>query len=208
MTTERVRNDYLTNDQRQGIQAARRLDETCHTDFAHIDQVTRLALKLYDELAPLHECSPIEKYWLHMASLLHDTGWIEGAKGHHKASLQIILNTPMLPLDSHERLLIGSIARYHRKAYPSLKHDHYRALDVYERHTVSVLAGILRVADGLDQRHLSAVEDIRVILDPPVVKIQYMSELPAQIEAQAAQRKCGLLEKALNIQLVFEEVVV
>lgn len=207
MATDREQNAYLTPDQRHAVDAALKLGETCHVDFGHIAQVTRLALKLFDGLASLIECSLIEKYWLHMASLLHDIGWVEGAKGHHKASLQIILNTPMLPLDNHERLLIGSIARYHRKAYPSLKHDHYRTLDVYERHTVSVLAGILRIADGLDQRHLNVIEDLRVSIRHPQVKIEYICGLPALAEIQAAQRKGGLFEKVLNVDLDFEEIV-
>ena len=197
----------LTSSQRQAVAAAVRLGETCHTDLNHVQQVTHLALTLFDGLAPARTGTPVEKYWLLMAGLLHDAGWIEGAKGHHKASLQIILNTPILPLDNRERLVIGSIARYHRKVLPDLKHDHYRALSEEERSQVDYLASILRVADGLDHRHLGVVEELRVDLSPSLVRITFLSDRPAQIEIKNALEKGDLLKKVLERDLDIQEAL-
>jgi len=126
------------------------LAETCNYDVDHTHRVTQLSLLLFDDLASVHNLGMRERYWLEYAALLHDIGWIEGQKGHHKVALRIILTTPMLPFDSKERLIIGSIARYHRRALPNLSHDHFATLSPEEQQIVQILASLLRLADGLD----------------------------------------------------------
>ncbi len=79
------------------ISAVLELAQTCEFDSSHTHQVARLSLRLFDQLQPLHDLSGKERDWLHYAALLHDIGWIEGWKDHHKVSLRIILDTPLLP---------------------------------------------------------------------------------------------------------------
>ena len=129
------------------------LAEACKYDAEHSNLVTSYALTLFDALREIHNYGPLERGWLEMAGILHDIGWIDGRDGHHKATLKIILNSPMLDLSNKERLLVGSIARYHRKSLPGLEHDHYAALEPDERQLVLTLASLLRLADGL--AHLS-----------------------------------------------------
>jgi exopolyphosphatase/pppGpp-phosphohydrolase len=144
--------------------AVLKLAQTCKYDAKHTDQVTRYALSLYDTMQPLHKYGPLERSWLEMAGILHDIGWIDGREGHHKTTLKIILNSPILDLSNKERLIVGSIARYHRKSLPGLEHDHFAALEPGERRMVVTLASILRLADGLD--HLGE-QKIRSILVEP-----------------------------------------
>jgi len=136
------------------------LAQLCEYDAGHSHQVARLALRIFDSLKSLHGLQEKERFWLHCASILHDIGWLEGQQAHHKASLAIILNAPQLALNNKERLIIGSIARYHRKALPNPDHDHYAALETKEQKVVSKLAAILRVADGLDHSHHSHIREL------------------------------------------------
>ena len=162
--TEKTQKDELINnispEDEERLPAVIHLAETCNYEVEHTHQVTRLALRLYDELSTLHQLGNRERFWLQCAALLHDIGWIEGRKGHHKAALRIILTTPMLPFDSKERLIIGSIARYHRRALPDLSHDHFESLSPEEQQIVRILAAILRMADGLDCIHQNRVRDV------------------------------------------------
>jgi alpha-galactosidase len=48
--------------------------------------------RLFDELQPLHLLGAQERFWLNAGALLHDIGWIEGQKGHHKTALRTILH--------------------------------------------------------------------------------------------------------------------
>jgi len=186
------------------LKAVLYLAESCEYEVGHTHQVTRLALRLFDELHPLHQLGAEERSWLHMGALLHDIGWIEGQKGHHKTALRIILKTKLLPFDNRERLLIGSIARYHRGALPKKKHDHFATLKLSERQIVSVLAAILRVADGLDRSHQSLIQDLSCEVTPEQILVRCSALRPAELEREIAMRKGQLMEKVFKRNLVIE----
>lgn len=177
------------------------LAQTCEYEAVHTHHVTRLALRLFDELHALHNFGEKERFWLECAALLHDIGWIEGWKGHHKASLRIILSTPILLFSSRERYMVGSIARYHRLALPSLKHDHYAALDEEEREIVNGLAAMLRVADGLDRSHQSRVLNLQCKVTRKKVLVHCIAESDISEEVQMALQKGDLLVKHFRRKL-------
>jgi len=182
-------------------QAVMSLAQTCETELAHTQHVTALALRLFDATLNLHHLGNREREWLEYASLLHDIGWVEGWKEHHKTSLRIILSTSLLPFDGKERLVIGSIARYHRKAEPSAKHDHFTVLEPDERRSVIVLSAILRLADGLDRQHKSRVKDISCRVGPKTVRLTCLAVEKPEEEFQAAAEKGTLFEQVFNRRL-------
>jgi len=164
----------------------------------HVQQVTRLALQLFDDLKPLHGLGMQERAWLQYAGLLHDIGWIEGATGHHKTALRIILETPLLPFDARERLIIGSIARYHRGALPAARHAHFAELKPLEQRLVGILAGLLRVADGLDCTHQSLVEGVTAQVVGKRIVIRCHARQQAAEEFADATAKSDLLVQMLK----------
>ena len=188
----------LPPDQQDILKTVLRLAQTCEYELEHTNQVTFLAVRLFDELQNLHQLGEIERSWLVYAALLHDIGWIEGWKSHHKVTLRIILNTPMLPFNNIERLIIGSIARYHHKALPELSHDHYAALSPGQRQRVDILAGCLRLADGLDRSHQQLITDLKCKVTKKKIRITCESSQPALEEYAAAQSKKNLLEMAFS----------
>ncbi len=185
-----------------------RLEEVLNTarsfnyNEGHSSQVTRLAMRLFDELGELHGLGAEERFWLQCAGILHDIGWIEGQKGHHKTSLRIILAEPKLPFDERERNIVGSIARYHRKRLPNKGHRQFAALRRDERQKVKVLSAILRVADGLDFTQQSLVKDITSEVSPKQVIVNCSLSGEAEIEQKRAMEKGDLFEKVFNRDLV------
>jgi exopolyphosphatase/pppGpp-phosphohydrolase len=192
----------LDPDELEITRAITALSETCGYEAEHTLHTTHLALRIYDDLQKLHEMPPYQRFRLICAGLLHDIGWSEGWRGHHKTGLRIIQETPMLPFDSKERLLIGSIVRYHRRALPDTKHDHYAALEPEERTLVDQLSAFLRIADGLDRTHRSIVKDISCRYSTKKIIIQCASRLPALEEEKSARNKGDLLEKVYQRKLV------
>lgn len=174
------------------------LAQTCEYEVEHTNQVTFLAVRLFDELHSLHNFGEVERSWLVYAAVLHDIGWIEGWKNHHKVSLRIILSTPMLPFNNKERLIIGSIARYHRKSLPDLSHDHYSALLPAQRNTVKILAGCLKLADGLDRSHQQLINDLRCKVTKKKILITCETTRPALEELDSFKSKKNLLELAFS----------
>jgi len=187
------------------LEAVIHLAETCEYEVEHTHQVTKLALKLFDELQPLHNLGNQERFWLHAAGLLHDIGWIEGQKGHHKTALRTILSAKSLPYGNRERLIIGSIARYHRGALPKKKHSHFAALKPPQRRMVSILAAILRVADGLDRTHQNLIKDLSCEITPEKIIIRCSVNQSAEIECAFALKKGRqLLEEVMEREMVVE----
>ncbi len=197
-----------STEQELSLQSALRLAQTCEYPANHTHQVARLALRLFDQLQPLHLLTSTHRFWLHAASILHDIGWINGQKAHHKTALDIILNSPILTCGPNERLIIGSIARYHRKALPSPKHDHFAALLTEDQHSVSILASLLRVADALDRTHQSRVLDLKTRSTARKVYLTCRISTPNAPEEQAAVQEKGdlftqIFERTLSLTWKF-----
>jgi exopolyphosphatase/pppGpp-phosphohydrolase len=195
-------NDDLSEQNIGNLQHIFQLAEYCKYDADHAWQVTKFALQLFDDLRELHHFGTTERYLLTCASILHDIGWIEGWQNHHKTTLIIILETKLLPFDSKTRLLIGSIARYHRGALPSKKHDHYATLDENEKKVVSILAACLRLADALDETHHQRIQAINCQIKKNKIVLQCQIKEPASEEEKACREKCDLLEKVFRRHLI------
>jgi len=185
------------------LRAVVRCAERCRYEAEHTRQVTRLALALFDALQPAHGLAKEDRLLLRCAAILHDIGWLAGKKGHHKTALGLILNDATLPFDDRQRRVVGCIARYHRKALPSAKHAHFASLSRGDQERVRHLAGLLRVADGLDRTHRNVVRSLRCEVTPSEVIIRCATDGPAADETLAASDKGRLLADALGRKLVF-----
>ncbi len=192
----------LAGDER--LRPALRLAEACRYEVGHTHHATRLALRLFDELKPLHGLNEEARFWLTCAALLHDIGWAEGGASHHKAALKLIVESPLLPWDQRLRRLIGCVARYHRKSVPDLSHEHFAALSPADQQHVRVLAGVLRVADALDRSHRSLVHDLACLVTPESIVVRYRSDQPCPFEEAKARDKADLLEEVFGRRVEIE----
>ncbi|MBI5726068.1 MAG: metallophosphoesterase family protein [Planctomycetes bacterium] len=164
----------------------------------HATQVTRLALSLFDQLRTLHELSDGERDLLELAAILHDIGWVKGQKGHHKTSLEIIMDSPILKMDRRTRLIVGNIARYHRKALPADDHELYVEMNDADRGLVCKLAAMLRLADGLDRTHSDAVAGVSCKVERRRVTVVCKAKASAEPEKQTALDKSDLFEEVFG----------
>ena len=103
-----------------------------------------------------------------------------------------------------EQVVVANVARYHRGGPPKLKHRNYGALDKELRRRIKRLSAILRVADGFDRGHVSAVSDLktrwiqRAIRITPVPASQRTS---MRLEIWGANRKSELLAKVAGVPI-------
>jgi exopolyphosphatase/guanosine-5'-triphosphate,3'-diphosphate pyrophosphatase len=175
-----------------------------HDDREHTRQVAWISLRIFDDLKPLHGLGRSDRTLLECAALLHDTGWSGGRKGHHKRSYGIILQEQALPFADGERRVIAAIARYHRKAAPDLSHPEFETLDPPDRRTVQVLAGILRVADGLDVTHQNLLKEISCHEKPGAVICRCRFSGPADAEKKSAEKKSDVFSMVFCRDFVIE----
>jgi putative phosphoesterase len=186
------------------LKAVRRLARECNYEEQHSEHVTSLALDLFDELQPLHGLTSEDRFLLNCAGVLHDIGWIEGQKGHHRTAMKIIVDSQTLPFTEDQRRKVALIARYHRKALPKNSHPLFSQLSNKNKRKTRILAGILRIADGLDRTHTCAVKSVKCDLSGNDIVVGYNVCCPSPLEMEAAYEKSDLLRQALgrNIRLV------
>ncbi len=162
----------------------------------HVQHVARLAVHLFDELEDLHGLGDDDRFLLESAALLHDIGWsvAPAGRGHHRESARLIREHAWQHFNPTSVNLLALVARYHRKSPPDLEHEEFAALAPRERERVQLLAGLLRIADGLDHSHAQAVEHLSAEIVPGRVILHLSSRRPLAGEVGAAQRKSDLAE--------------
>ena len=132
----------------------------------HGQHVDHLAEQLFAQLQPLHGLDGRWLYRLRIACCLHDIGFASGRKGHHKKGMRIVEQDTSLALLPEDRSLVAQLVRYHRKAWPALRHRRFAALGKKDREALNKAAALIRMADALDYRHMEAVHDVAVDLQP------------------------------------------
>jgi len=171
---------------------------------SHAEHVKNLCLRLFDDLQALHRMGDVERELLEAAALLHDVGYHISAEQHHKHSDYIIRNSAMPGFTNDEAEIIAGIARYHRKSLPKKKHESFARLTVAEQIEVQVLAGILRICEGLDRRQQQNVMSLRARHNAGDIEIQLTCPTGVpDIELWGAERRKDLMERTLNRKVRF-----
>jgi exopolyphosphatase / guanosine-5'-triphosphate,3'-diphosphate pyrophosphatase len=179
-----------------------RLAEQMDEDFTHSARVARLALELFDATGGLHDLGDDCREVLEAAALLANVGLFLSHAGHHKHSYYVIRNSELLSgFTDREIELIAQVARYHRKSVPRPKHAEFAALDPPEQHRVRVLAGVLRIAVGLDRNHAGRVRGLSCRRDEDgtvVVEVQPQPAADVSLELYAANQRTDLLSEVVG----------
>lgn len=174
-------------------------------DKLHAEQVARLACRLFDDLNELHKYGEEARDLLEAAAFLHDIGHHISYSRHHKHTYYLIKNSDVAGFDEHEVELIANIARYHRKAHPSEKHQPFKEFSKDDRRQVTTLAALLRLADACDRRHVQAIADLKVKVDDEKVTLRLQAVDSADVERWLIEdRAADLFESAFRRKIVVE----
>jgi exopolyphosphatase / guanosine-5'-triphosphate,3'-diphosphate pyrophosphatase len=174
----------------------------CHVEQPHSSHVQRLALILFDALGERLGCTAEDRLALADAALLHDAGYHISYERHHKHSYHLILHADLLGMPPSEQVVVANVARYHRGAPPKLTHGNYNVLDKTLRRRIKRLAAFLRIADGFDRGHSSAVADLRIRALQRAVRITPVANdrrANMRLDMWGANRKSGLLARLVGI---------
>src|SRR6266536_1758699 len=175
-------------------------------DWPHARQVERLSTQLFHATRPLHELDDHARRLLERAAFLHNTGMMIETRRHHKHSFRLIKDTKLPDFTDEERYEIACIARYHRRAVPSMSHEEFASLSRSARQRVSALSALLRIADALDYSHDGRV--LHLAAEPALCDekvwaiclwVRPLADL--DIEREKAYEKADLFEKVFKRKL-------
>jgi exopolyphosphatase/guanosine-5'-triphosphate,3'-diphosphate pyrophosphatase len=183
------------------LELARRFARKCRSNERHCEQVARVAVEIFDALRDAYALPPAGADILRAAALLHDIGYLINHERHHKHAYHLIMHGDLRGFSAREIELIANVARYHRRVFPKKSHPNFARLDRAERRLVRRLAGILRVADGLDRTHGQVIERVRCRMGDGWVRIHAAAARDPSIELEDAKRKAALFERAFGSDL-------
>jgi exopolyphosphatase/guanosine-5'-triphosphate,3'-diphosphate pyrophosphatase len=174
---------------------------------AHSERVAELACELFEATSELHGIGGEYEELLEAAGLLCNVGLAISHDRHHLHSYYVIRNTDVLTgFTDHELELIALIARYHRKSSPKARHPEFAQLSESDQHRVRVLAGLLRIAVGLDRTRDGVVVGVSVE-SPSKKSLRFVAEIDgddAELELYSAASRKDLLEEALGVSVELE----
>jgi exopolyphosphatase/guanosine-5'-triphosphate,3'-diphosphate pyrophosphatase len=176
------------------------LAERCDDDLTHSAHVAALALQLFDSTEPQHGLPTEAREYLEAGALLANVGLVISHSKHHLHSYYVIRNSELTGLTDAEIEIIAQIARYHRKSAPKASHAEFGRLSPEDQRLVKTLAGILRVAIGLDRSHDGRVRSVMAQMrnDRLVVEAVAKRGKEISLELYTANERSDLLEEVLG----------
>jgi len=180
------------------------LGERCGYWPEHAQQVTRLALAIFDQTRSVHGLTDREREWLEYGALLHDIGVHISYERHHRHSYYLIKNGDLRGFDPEEIEIIALLARYHRQATPKKSHEGYADLGGSKRKAVKAMAAMIRLAEGLDRSHSQALAGIDLYPRGDDYLARLRTAGDAELELWAAHRHVAPLEGVLGRPIRFE----
>jgi exopolyphosphatase/guanosine-5'-triphosphate,3'-diphosphate pyrophosphatase len=186
----------LTDDPRR--RSIMELAYRCNWHETHSRHVCGLSMQLFEALRDALGLTDADRDLLEYAALLHDIGYHISHHNHHKHALYLIQNADLRGFSEDEIQIMGHIARYHRRSMPKRSHEMFHALPKAVRARIRKLAGILRVADGLDRSHYQNVSSLTTSLTSEALDISLSTQSDPALEIWGAERKSDLLQEELG----------
>ena len=175
----------------------------------HALQVSKLSLKIYDELVRLKllNDNPEDRVILEAAAVLHDVGHPQ--EPHHEVSFDFLAEEiPKLTADapiSNAALstLLTSVLWHNERNY--LKRG---SVEILDRNRSEKVAAIIRVADGLDLPSQPPIETVNLRLENQRLRFIIVSKRPVDLQIAQAKEKSDLMKSAFVLQdIIFEHSV-
>ena len=192
--------------------AARRsvqqLADRCDDRTEHSQHVAELATQLFDVLEEPLNLQPEWRRYLEFSSLLANVGVVVSHAKHHLHSYYLIRNSELMGLTDQEVEIIAQVARYHRKSVPKSEHVEFSALSTTDQRIVQSLAGILRIAIGLDRTYDARVKSVSVKVSANELLIAAKSrgkKSDISLNLYAANERKGLLSEVSKRKVKFTE---
>lgn len=182
------------------------LARRCQAPEAHSRHVADLALSLFDQTKGEHRLGQQERTWLEYAAILHDIGYLINPRQHHKHAYYLIKHSDLNGLTAEEIDVVANIARYHRRALPSLKHEAFASLTPRLQRTIKILGSLLRIADGLDRTHFSLVHGVKMKFGKQITIEAHLAG-DAEMELWAAKSRVGLFEQVFRRRVLISGVL-
>jgi exopolyphosphatase/guanosine-5'-triphosphate,3'-diphosphate pyrophosphatase len=192
-----------------------RLGNKLEIDSSQAESVLFFAEKIYDFIVKqkLYQdtsdqlSSLSNKELLQAAAWLHECGKFISFPRYHKHSIYLITNYRMLGFSQKERLLMGLVARYHRKGKAAKKNSYCESLSSKEIYLINLLASIIRIASAANRTRKKLIKDMHLEFSKKMITFRLVpnnkESLPS-LDLEKMQTEKGGLEKIIGYPITIE----
>jgi len=172
------------------------------TNMPHAKHVQMLALKLFDQLNPIHAYSDKDRKILGVASLLHDIGMHIEFYDHHIHGMYLLVNSGIDGLTDRETLAVAYLIGNHRSinTFGHLK-DYDQILDKEEATKLLKLANFLQIAEQLDRDEFRSITDLQAEITEKRVYLRVISDEFPELDILSAMRFADRFYKYYKYEL-------
>ena len=188
----------------QVMESAMQLGRKYQFDAEHGKLTARLAIRLFEECAELHDLGQEERLLLEVGALLHDIGHFINTIDHDQHGYYILKATPLIGLNEHQQEIVANLIHYHRKASPSLDDLNFKALPQRDRLIVTKLCALIRLADGMDVSHTQRVSDARLSQKKKTWQLTLRGRGDLMLEKWALNKRRALFQDIFGVELEIE----
>jgi exopolyphosphatase / guanosine-5'-triphosphate,3'-diphosphate pyrophosphatase len=138
----------------------------------HVEQVNRLALKLFDDLQDVHHLSVRSRSYLHVASLLYRIGVTVFYYDYPKHTFYLIAHSRLYGLTHREILICAMIASYKNKnRVRQIYLEHRDILTESDCSLVIRLGTLLQLAVGLDRSETQPIRKLTALSNNSEIRL-------------------------------------
>ena len=160
-------------------------------DVAHAIRCATFASSLFDSLHRRIDLPPSDRRLAVVAALLHDAGYVRGARDHHRKSYDVV-NSAFLPgFSRQEQVITACAARYHGRTMPNIEHAGFGEMDMEEQRRTRRLSAIVRLAAACDASHLGVITAVSARPDEQEVTVTITATSEPAVDRERVREAAG-----------------
>ncbi len=175
-----------------------------HTDMKHVENVTYLALEIFDSIRKLHGLGKRERLLLQIGVILHSCGAYVNMEQTRENSYKIIMSTEIIGISHKERVIVANILRYNSEYFPPFE-EIGDDISREEYITIVKLCAILKLANVLDKSNSQKIRQVGVTLQDSSLLIVAYTMADITLEKGLFHRKADVFEEAFGIRPVLKK---
>lgn len=188
------------------LATARNIAKRYKCNRMHVDNVTNVALSIFDNRAfsKIHGLGARERLQLEIACILHDCGKFINMRDGSNNSYNIIMSTEIMGLSHKEREEIANIALYNTFYLPGYE----KVRDMMEPDSymkVSKLASILRVANIMDRSQTKKINSLNIKMTGNTLVITVNTSEDITLEKGLFEARADYFEKVFGIRPILKQ---
>ncbi|MBF4691810.1 Ppx/GppA phosphatase family protein [Fusibacter ferrireducens] len=172
----------------------------------HAYQVEKIAVKLFEGLASLHDFDANDLKLLRISALLHDIGMHIEYYDHHLHGMYLLMNSKVDGLTNIEHLAVAFLVGNHRSYNIKDRFKIYEPFidkDFFNKYTK--LAVILQISEQLDRAEIGNIINLTIDIRESAIYIKLESDEMPTLDMESAMRFSDRVKKyyGKNLHIYF-----